>query len=208
MTRIVVGGHTRNIGKIQLAVEIIQSFPEARWTAVKITQYGHGICSVNGEACGCAPAEHPFAIQEEQDRDGRSDTSRFLRAGAARALWVRTKQGRLAEAMPGLRGELEGAENVLIESNTVLHFLRPDLYLTMLDFSSPDFKPSAREMLDRADAYVVVERGSEAPGWSQVSLKPLESHPVFRVQPDNLCPAELRELIRRRLFSPPGTGTG
>jgi hypothetical protein len=38
---------------------------------------------------------------------GESDTSRFLVAGAARALWVRTEQGRLAEAMPALRQRLE-----------------------------------------------------------------------------------------------------
>ena len=30
---LVVGGHTRNIGKTQLVVEIIRAFPQARWTA-------------------------------------------------------------------------------------------------------------------------------------------------------------------------------
>lgn len=154
---LVVGGHTRNIGKTQLVVEIIRAFPEARWTAAKITQYGHGICSVNGTECGCAVDEHTFAVDEETDRSCKTDTSRFLVAGAARAFWVRTKQGRLAETMPSLRQAMASAENVILESNTVLNLLRPDLYLPVLDFSNSDFKPSARAMLDRADAYVVLE---------------------------------------------------
>lgn len=201
MVRIVVGGHTRNIGKTQLVVEIIRAFPEAAWMAVKITQYGHGVCSINGESCGCAVDEHRFAIQEERDPSGRSDTARFLAAGAARALWVRTKQGQLGEAMPLLRRHLDPAKNVVIESNTVLHFLRPDLYLPVLDFSQADFKASAREFLDRADAYVLLAPTPAAPAWEEVSLKPLATRPVFVAWPEQLCPPALMEFIRARVFS-------
>ena len=38
---IVIGGHTRNIGKSQLVVEVLRAFPEKRWLAAKLTQYGH-----------------------------------------------------------------------------------------------------------------------------------------------------------------------
>ena len=65
--------------------------------------------------------------------------------------------------MPTLRQRLEGARNVIIESNSVLKFLRPDLYLTVLDPSTADFKNSAREFLDRADA-VILHEGAEWPG--------------------------------------------
>ncbi len=198
---LVVGGHTRNIGKTQLVVEIIRAFPQARWTAAKITQYGHGVCSVNGEECGCAVDEHAFAVEEETDRSGQTDTSRFLVAGAARSLWVRTKQGRLAEAMPLLREEMALAENVILESNTVLNFLRPELYLPVLDFSHPDFKASARTLLDRADAYVVLESSAATPRWNDVSLKPLTQRPVFTVGPERMCPTALADFIRQRFFA-------
>ena len=203
MALVVVGGHTRNIGKTQLVVEIIRAFPQAAWTAVKITQYGHGVCSINGESCHCAVDEHTFAIEEETDRSGESDSSRFLVAGARRAFWARTKQGRLAEAMPVLRQKLAGAENVILESNSVMHFLRPDLYLPVLDFSNPDFKASAREFLDRADAYVLVSPQATPPAWDDISLKPLASKPLFYAQPEQLCPAGLRDFIRSRLFARP-----
>ncbi|MFQ5778201.1 MAG: hypothetical protein ACE5IP_09360 [Terriglobia bacterium] len=199
MALIVIGGHTRSIGKTQLVVEIIRAFPEVRWTAAKITQYGHGVCSMNGTACGCAVDEHAFAIEEETDTTSGTDTARFLAAGAARALWVRTKQGRLAEAMPALRAEIATAPNVIVESNTLLHFLQPDLYLPVLDFSREDFKASAREFLDRADAFVVLASGKARPDWNDVSLKPLATRPVFLVRPEQLCPPALVDFIRARL---------
>jgi hypothetical protein len=200
MALLVIGGHTRNIGKTQLVVEIIRAFPEAAWTAVKITQYGHGVCSLNGENCGCAVDEHTFAVEEERDAGGRGDTCRFLAAGARRSLWARTKQGRLAEALPALRRKLEGAANVIIESNSVLHFLRPDLYLPVLDFSNPDFKDSAREFLDRADAYVVLASARSEPAWDDISLKPLTGRPVFLAWPHQICPPALQDFLRSRLF--------
>jgi len=123
MAVVVVGGHSRSVGKTSFMAGLISALREFDWTAVKITQYGHGICSANGEACDCATADHSWAISEDRDRSGESDTSRFLVAGAVQALWVRTEQGRLAEAMPALRRRLEGARNVIIESNSVLKFL-------------------------------------------------------------------------------------
>ena len=113
------------MGKTSVVAGLISALHEFDWTAVKITQYGHGICSANGEACDCATADHSWAISEERDRSGESDTSRFLVAGAVQALWARTEQGRLAEAMPTLRRRLEGARNVIIESNSVLEISAP-----------------------------------------------------------------------------------
>ena len=164
MAIIVIGGHSRSVGKTSVVAGLISALREFDWTAVKITQYGHGICSANGEPCDCATGDHSWAILEERDRSGESDTSRFLVAGAARALWVRTEQGRLAEAMPALRQRLADAGNVIMESNSVLKFLRPDLYLTVLDPSTADFKNSAREFLDRASAVILHEAPAASHG--------------------------------------------
>ncbi len=166
---------------------------------MKITQYGHGICSANGEACDCATGDHSWAISEEHDRSGDSDTSRFLVAGAARALWVRTEQGRLAEAMPALRVKIADVPNLIIESNSVLKFLRPNLYLSVLDPGTADFKTSARQFLDRADA-VILHDGIESPTWQAVSLKPVAGRPVFRVTAPNYVTPQIAEFVRSRLL--------
>src|ERR1700727_3115049 len=158
MAIVVIGGHTRNIGKTSVVAGLIAARPEMHWTAFKVTQFGHGMCSANGEPCDCVTAEHTIAISEERPGgDSETDSGRYLAAGAMRSFWVRTRQGDLAEAMPRIRKELELAENVVIESNSIMRFLRPDLYLSVLDPENADFKESAKYFLDRADAVLVVE---------------------------------------------------
>lgn len=198
MALVVIGGHSRNVGKTSVVAGLISALREFDWTAAKITQYGHGICSANGEACDCATGDHSWAISEERDRSGDSDTSRFLQAGAVKVFWVRTERGRLAEAMPTLRERLKNARNVILESNSVLKFLRPDLYLTVLDPATADFKNSAREFLDRADAVILHETGSHAE-WDSVSLKPAAGKLVFRISPPNYVTAEIVEFVRTKL---------
>jgi len=197
MAIVVIGGHSRSVGKTSVVAGLISALPRFQWTAVKITQYGHGICSANGEACDCATGDHSWVISEERDRSGESDSSRFLVAGARRVLWVRTEQGRLAEAMPSLRQKIESAENIIIESNSVLKFLRPDLYLTVLDPANADFKKSAREFLDRTDA-VILHPSTDA-AWQGVSLKPVARQPVFHITPPLYVTPEIIEFVRRNL---------
>jgi hypothetical protein len=197
MAIVIIGGHSRSVGKTSVVAGLIAALPEFDWTAVKITQYGHGICSANGEACDCATADHAWAISEEKDRSGESDTSRFLVAGASRSLWVRTEQGRLAEAMPALRQRIVQAGNVIVESNSVMKFLRPDLYLTVLDPATADFKTSAREFLDSASA-VILHQPQKKTGaaWQDVSLKPVAGCPVFRITPPPYVTPEIVNFVR------------
>jgi hypothetical protein len=198
MAIVVIGGHSRSVGRTSVVAGLISALREFEWTAVKITQYGHGVCSANGEACDCATADHSWAISQERDRSGDSDTSRFLLAGAVHVLWARTEQGRLAEAMPALRRRLESARNVIIESNSVLKFLRPDLYLTVLDPATADFKNSAREFLDRADA-VILHAAPAGPAWQAVSLKPVAERPVYRITPPEYVTPEIIDFVRAHL---------
>ncbi|MBZ5571315.1 MAG: hypothetical protein LAO09_05485 [Acidobacteriia bacterium] len=200
MAVVVIGGHSRNVGKTSVVAGLIGALPQYNWTAFKITQYGHGICSRDGTSCHCATDDHSWAITEEKDRAGDSDTSRFLAAGAANAWWVRTEQGRLAEAMPAIRGRLAESENVILESNSILKFVRPDLYLTVLDPATADFKRSAQEFLDLADAVILHgPRDDNDVLWSGISLKPVAGRPVFRIQPPEYVTAEVVNFVRGRL---------
>jgi hypothetical protein len=197
---VVVGGHSRSVGKTGVVAGLISALREYDWTAVKITQYGHGVCSVNGAPCDCATVDHAWAISEEKNRDGESDTSRFLLAGASRALWVRTEQGRLAEAMPALRGRIERSRHVIIESNSVMKFLQPDVYLTVLDPATKDFKTSAQQFLDRASAVILHENGGTTPSlWQSVSLRPVASRPVFRIVPPAYVTPEIVRFVGQQL---------
>jgi molybdopterin-guanine dinucleotide biosynthesis protein len=199
MSLIVVGGHSRNVGKTSVVAGLIAALREFEWTAAKITQYGHGICSANGKVCHCATSEHSWAISEERDLSGDSDTSRFLVAGASRVLWVRTEQWRLEQAMPTLRSKIRDSRNVIFESNSVLQFVRPDLYLTVLDPATVDFKNSAREFLDRADAVILHGAGDGESAWNGISLNPSKSQPIFRISPPTYVTTEIVEFVKSRL---------
>jgi len=198
MAILIIGGHSRSVGKTSVVAGLISALPEMHWTALKVTQYGHGVCSADGEPCDCATDDHSWAVTEERDRSGESDTSRFLVAGAEKVYWVRTRQGMLAEAMPRIRQVIAGAENVIFESNSLMKFVRPHLYLSVLDFANPDFKDSAREYLDRADAIIVQNAGNH-PDWSGVSLKPVSGKPVFPITPPPYLTAEIVDFVRSRI---------
>jgi len=201
MATVVVGGHSRSVGKTSVVAGLISALPGFHWTAFKVTQHGHGICSANGEPCHCATDDHSVAISEEHDRSGESDTSRFLVAGAVRAWWVRTQQGRLAEAMPAIRERLQSAENAIIESNSIMKFLRPDLYLTVLDPATEDFKTSAQQFLDLADGVILHDSMSVKPSWKSVSLKSVVEKRTFPIHPPHYLTSELVDFVRERVSS-------
>ncbi len=204
MPILVIGGHSRSVGKTSVVAGLIAALPGFHWTALKITQYGHGVCSANGEACDCATADHSWAVSEDKDRSGDSDTSRFLVAGADHSWWVRTQQGHLAEAMPRIRTILAATQNAIIESNSILRFVKPDLYLTVLDPQTADFKASAQTFLDRADAVLLHSvlhsvEDAAGPAWERVSLKPVMDRPMFEIRPPNYVTPEVMEFVRARL---------
>ena len=203
MAIVVIGGHSRSVGKTSVVAGLIAALPEYHWTALKITQYGHGVCSLNGESCHCATDDHSWAISEEKDHSGESDTSRFLVAGAVRAWWVRTEQGRLAEAIPTIRRRLAESENVILESNSILKFFRPDLYLTVLDPATADFKRSAQEFLDQADAVILhiprKNSNSTKAAWMGISLKPVAGRPIFEIHPPEYVTPEIVDFVRSRV---------
>jgi hypothetical protein len=208
---IVVGGHTRSIGKTQLVCDVIAAFPGEKWIAGKITQYGHGVCAQNGESCDCAPDEHVCAINWEARADTGTDSARFLAAGARRSFWLRTKQGFLAEGLPLLRTALRqaieagGAEvtPVIVESNSLLQFLKPSLYFAVIDPAKEDFKDSARVALDRADALVLrgsADAFSEAsPSWTKLPARLLKEKPSVTQLEGQPLPEPLHVLVRRML---------
>ena len=211
---IVVGGHTRSIGKTQLVCDIISAFPQARWLAGKITQYGHGVCAQNGDHCDCAPTEHVCALDWELHSDTGTDSSRFLAAGASRSFWLRTKQGFLAEGLPLFRSALEQSRAnaygapppVIVESNSLLQFLKPSLYFAVLDPTREDFKDSARAALDRADAIVL--RGSSegapaaSPAWAALAQTILKEKPSVLQREGQPLAEPLRVLVKRVLDRP------
>jgi len=194
MAVIVIGGQSRRVGKTSVVAGIIAALPEYRWSAFKITQHRHGLA--------VGSQNDTWAISEESDRNGNSDTSRFLAAGAERAFWVRTNPGCLAEAMPAVRNRLGESINAIVESNSLVRFLKPDLYLLVTDPANTDFKSSAMECMDRADALITHRTpGSDQPSSIEHLLESAANRPVFRITPPAYVTVEIVECVRKALDS-------
>ena len=209
MAIVVIGGQARKVGKTSVVTGLIAALRDYNWTAVKVSQHAHDLetgasgpesADLKEREWAIAKARE-WAISEERDHSGGSDTSRFLAAGAERALWVRANPGCLPQAMPALQGQLKKAGNAIIESNSVVRFIRPDVYLVVLDPANPDVKESVREFLQSADG-VVLHQASDAGAVPRDV--PIRTDKVrFRVTPPNYVTPEMVEFVRRRVSQAP-----
>jgi hypothetical protein len=197
MAIVVIGGQSRNIGKTSVVCSLIAAMPERRWTAMKITQCKHD--AANGEACDCELAGRNLAIDEERNVNTGTDSSRYLAAGAVRSFWIRVRAGHFAEAMPRIRAEIASSANIILESNSVLRYLKPDLYATVLDPAFRDFKPSAREHLDQADAILLPALSGQPSAWSGVPADAIKRIRSFRIELPEYSSAEFVAFVAQKL---------
>jgi hypothetical protein len=180
---VVVGGHSRNIGKTSVTAGLIRKLRDRQWTALKITQYGNSVCDHHTGACGCEPESGDAFELSEEYAAGDTDSARFLGAGAARSFWLRVPSGDLPGAAGMVQKVIAQGENTIIESNSVLELVRPDVFLMLLDFGCEDFKPSSLRFMDSADAFVVIDQGLNAPLWEHVARGKWDHKPQFFVTP-------------------------
>jgi hypothetical protein len=201
MKLVVIGGHSRSVGKTSVAAALIAATRELDWTAVKLTQYGHGVCSSSGQPCGCAvdDPECPYSISRETALDTGTDTARLLQAGAAAAYWARAPFRRLAPLIPELTALVVDRPYVIVESNSIVEFWRPDLYLQVLRFDVADFKESSRRFFHQADAYVRTDRERQEPCWPEVDRRPLVERPIFVAEPPGFRNDDLVDFCLLRL---------
>ncbi len=189
MMTIVVGGHSRKVGKTSVAAGLIKAFSQYSWTAVKLTTHWHPD-SPAGEVC---------SIVEETSRKGKSDSARYLAAGAARSFWIRMREERSEEAFPILLPILQSSPFAIIESNCILRHIRPDLYIMVLRCDVEDFKESARKTIGQAHAVVAVNCDSASPVWKDFARESLTGIPVFSTPDPLIIPPGLLEFVRSRI---------
>jgi hypothetical protein len=86
-----------------------------------------------------------------------------------------------------------------------MQFVKPSLYITVLDAAREDFKDSARHMLDRADVFVFRRGLDDAtiaqPPWMQLPAQLLRQKPSFLQREADPLPEPLFQLVKRILES-------
>jgi hypothetical protein len=200
---VVVGGHSRNIGKTSVVAGLIRRLRSYKWTAVKITLYGNDVCAHDGGACGCEPASGEAFELTEEYQPNETDSGRFLAAGAERSFWLRAPAGELPKAAGTIGKMIQSSGNVIVESNSIMELVTPDVFLMVLDFSCEDFKPSSLRFMDRADAFVVIDQGINAPLWEDVARGMWDTKPQFLVKPPAYVTLAVADFVRGKLSGTP-----
>jgi hypothetical protein len=90
----------------------------------------------------------------------------------------------------------------MVESNSIMELVKPDVFLMLLDFSCEDFKPSSLRFMDRADAFIVIDRGINAPLWEDVARGMWDGKPQFLVKPPAYVTAAVADFVRCKLSEP------
>jgi hypothetical protein len=191
MAIIVVGGHARNVGKTSVVVGLISAFSKYSWTAIKISSHRHREFS----------DKEVEEICEEKDRGGSSDTSRFLAAGASRSIWAQVGKDNSESILAKLIPIIQTDPFVIVESNYILKFIRPDLYVLVLRSDVEEFKDSAKETFNQADAIVLMNPGSSSPAWKGLPEDALENIPIFAATDPRSIPKELIDFVQSRIGS-------
>ncbi len=110
-----------------MACRIIESLPELRITAIKITPHFHETTPglvLKSERDG-------YAIYEETNRDSSKDTSRMVKAGAAKVYFAKVKDNKLFEAFNEIMKEVPEGTPVICESPALRTFVEPGVFIIM-----------------------------------------------------------------------------
>jgi len=139
---IVVGGHSRGVGKTALVVDLVRSLlaEGRRVVTVKVSAHRHGSTLV---------------VAEDHAPSPRTSTGRCLAAGAARAFLCRCPDEHLAAARTLVHELRASGADVVVESNRMASWADPDLTLFVVSAATADWKASSDACLARADAIVL-----------------------------------------------------
>jgi molybdopterin-guanine dinucleotide biosynthesis protein len=187
MAIVVVGGQARKVGKTSVITGFISALPACNWTAIKITPHEHK-----------PGAAKPFTVSEELYTSTETDTGRYLAAGAKKALLLSVGQARLVDAMPHLQRAIASSQNVLIESNSIIEHLKPDIFMVVMDPAIAEVKESMRRVLPQANAIVIAPKREDRELSAEVE-KLVKGKLRFEVAPPSYVTKDLLDFVRRHL---------
>jgi uridine kinase len=131
-----IGGGHSGAGKTSVASLILRTF--AGWGAIKYTKTSL-YASIIDDA-------------EVLSQEGK-DTRKFLDAGAAKVLWVKSPFSELAEALPVAVDMLSHLQGIIVEGNSAVEVARPDIVIFVCG-TADKMKDSARKILQMADVVI------------------------------------------------------
>jgi hypothetical protein len=122
---LLIAGNGNKSGKTTLACRIIEQFRDSSVIGVKITPHFHETTP------GLKPvSEKPgYSVYEETDENTDKDTSRMLKAGAARVYFAKVTDNKLPEAFMEIYSQIPAGSPVVCESPALRYYTDPGLFI-------------------------------------------------------------------------------
>ena len=124
---LIIAGTGTNSGKTSLACRIIESFPDLKITAIKITPHFHETTP----GLVLKSEQEGFVVYEETNGDSSKDTSRMIKAGAAKVYFAKVKDNKLFEAFIEIMKEVPAGTPIICESPALRNFVEPGVFVIM-----------------------------------------------------------------------------
>ncbi|MEW6107927.1 MAG: hypothetical protein AB1632_01985 [Nitrospirota bacterium] len=156
-----IGGTHSGVGKTTLAVSILRHFTSEgsaitaklgfnKWGAIKYTN----------------TTSPPLIVDDSVIlAQAGKDTSRMLKGGASQVLWVKSPPSVLHKVLPDAIKRLSGLDAVVVEGNSAIEFLKPDIVLFISAGDKNRWKSGIQWFLSRADIILY----EDASGLSEIA---------------------------------------
>jgi molybdopterin-guanine dinucleotide biosynthesis protein len=148
---VAVSGFSSNVGKTTLVCDLLRQLPG--WEAIKLTRGHYRSCG--RDPAGCCVSD--LLREEPVVRSGRAgnyqigkDTGHFWDAGASNVHWVIVKEDQVEQGIHEALSRVE-ADGVIVEGNSFLEYVSPDLAIMCARSEGGTIKSSSRKALAKCD---------------------------------------------------------
>jgi molybdopterin-guanine dinucleotide biosynthesis protein len=150
-TVVAISGFSSNVGKTTLMCELLRGLPG--WEAIKLTRGHYRSCGRDPAGCCVSDLLRDVPVirsGREANYEVGKDTGHFWDAGASNVHWVIVKDDQVER---GIKEALTRVKSggVLIEGNSYLNYLTPDVAVMCARSDGGKVKPSARLALKQSD---------------------------------------------------------
>jgi molybdopterin-guanine dinucleotide biosynthesis protein len=194
-----IGGAHSSCGKTTLACGLIKLLTEGRVFHLLNPSPSIGAIKFTKESACSSLVDDETALRETG-----KDTSRLYDSGARKVLWVRSTVESLDDLMPLAMGRLADCDCIIIEGNSAIEFVKPDIVIFIAGRTGEETKPSASRLSARAD--IIIPTDTAAVSGANICV--LAGFPetlnnkgievIIRVMEDNARKKEIIALLQNR----------
>ena len=127
---LIIAGNGQNIGKTQLACDIISIFSEKEEIiSVKVSSHFHKLTDKENILVN----KKEYTISKEVNKESNKDSSRMLQAGASKVYYIQTKDEFILDAYKNLLRIIGTEKYIVCESGGLAYFVNAGVFLLIKD---------------------------------------------------------------------------